>query len=341
MAEPVEAAPSEPDQKMEVDPSPVESTQPEEETQPESVPQPETVQESPIEQPPTQEPAVEESPIDDEPPIEEDSLPIAVDEVESVTPSTAVEVSEVVESEGVSAAADTTTTIVINDSEPVITSPPESNRDKDEPIELQSSPSDIDPQENTVTNSQAVVVEPDAIVDLESSNSGDDVAISDEVNDSQALNSLELEAINSDSSLGVAEIQDDQPSSGGEAAAAQESPLPTSTADITITADVASVAKTNDNSVHSSEQAQNAVESTNNQKPIEIPDNFRTTITGDEETIFIPIKSFLFEHLNLTEVTISSFSWQSDRGINHNHIGNTIGAERHNRVSRQIRINSL
>lgn len=276
-------ATSEPDQKMEVDTTPVESTQPEEKTQPESVPQPETVQESPIEEPSTEEPAVEELPVDDEPPIEEDSLPIAVDEVENVTPSTAVEVSEVVESEGVSAAADTTT-IVINDSEPVITSPPESNADKNEPIELQSSPSDIDPQENTVTNSQAVVAQPDAIVDLESSNSGDEVAIADDVNDSQALNSLELEAINSDSSLGVAEIQDDQPSSGGEAAAAaQESPLPTSTADITITADVASVTKTNDNSVHSSEHAQNAVESTNNQKPIEIPDNFRTTITGEEE----------------------------------------------------------
>lgn len=269
---------------MEVDTTPVESTQPEEKTQPKSVSKPETIQESSIEESSIQVPAIEESLIDDEPPIEEDSLPVTADEVESVT---ATEISKVVDGDGVSAAADTTTTIVINDSEPIINSPPESNKDKDEPIELQSSPSDIDSQENTVTNSQAVVAEPDAIVDLESSNSGDDVAITDDVNDSQALNSLELEAINSDSSLGVAEIQDDQPSSGGEAAAsAQESPLPTSTADITITADVASVAKTNDNSVHSSEQAQNAVESTNNQKPIEIPDNFRTTITGDEENIF-------------------------------------------------------
>lgn len=259
---------AESEQQMEVD-TPTESTQPEVKEsvpQPESAPQPETIEDSPI----------EESPID-EPPIEEDSLPI-VDEVESAPSLAVVEEPIVLESEGVSAAADTTT-IVINDNEPVATSLG-SNTDKDDPIELQSSPSDIDQQEDTVTNSQAIIAEPDAIVDLESSsNEGDTKA--DGVNNSQALSSLDLEVINSDSSLGVSEIQDEIPLSGT-VAAAQEQSLPTSTADDVTIIDVAPAAKTNDNnSVHSSERPTNPVESTNNQKPIEIPDKFRTTITGE------------------------------------------------------------
>lgn len=273
------------EQKMEVD-TQVESKQPEVQTQSEPVPQPETIEDSPI---------VETSAIDDEPPIEEDSLPI-VDEVVESVPTKTVEQPEVLEIEDVSAAADTTTTIVINDTVPIITSPPESNKDKDEPIELQSSPSEIDDLEDTVTNSQVITTEPDAIVDLESSsNEGDTRA--DGVNNSQALNSLDLEVINSDSSLGVG---DDQPSSGIEATV-QEQTLPTSTADVTIT-EVAPVANTNDNSVHSSERPQNAVESANNQKPIEIPDNFRTTITGK---LYFTIFFFLLIRFSNTFISIN------------------------------------
>lgn len=234
--------------------TPIESVQPEKKLESESVPQPETI---------------EDSPIDDEPPIEEDSLMIA-GEVESI-PSRAVEKPKSLESEGVSAVADTTTTIANNVCEPIVTSPPESNKDKDEPIELQSSPSDIDQQEDTVSNSVPIVTEPEAFVYLESSsNEGDDL----KVVESQGLNAMDLEVINSDSSLGLSKIQEGHPSSGTETVV-PEQPLPLSTVN------VSPVFSPNDNSVHSSEQPQNAVESTNNQKPIEIPDNFRTTITGE------------------------------------------------------------
>lgn len=184
-------------------------------------------------------------------------------------PSKSVEKPKSLESEGVSAVADTTTTIANNDCEPIVTSPPESNKDKDEPIELQSSPSDIDQQEDTVSNSVPIVTEPEAFVDLESSsNEGDGL----KVVESQGLNAMDLEVINSDSSLGLSEIQEGHPS--GPQTVVHEQPLPSSTVN------VSPVFSPNDNSVHSSEP-QNAVESTKNQKPIETTDNFRTTITGE------------------------------------------------------------
>lgn len=238
-----------------------ERTQPEEVTQPTSVPQPEIIEDSPI------------AAVDDEPPIEEDSLP-----VEDTPSSAAVEVTEIIDDDENVSAADTTATIVI-DSEPAPPSTTTTSTDgKDEPIELQSSPSDVDLNEdNIVTNSQAVS---DTIFELESSNEGD---AKNEAANSQEANSLDLEIINSDSSLG--ETQDEPQSSSTEDVPQQS--LPTSTAEVTITEitdapaiPAAQVVETNDiadNSVHSSEPPQSTVESTNQ---IPIPDNFRTTITS-------------------------------------------------------------
>lgn len=252
------------DEKMDVD-IPIESTQSEDSTttKPEvttkaaNVPQAETTEESQL---------------------TEDSQPVA-GVVESVSPKLADE-PEVLEREGISAVADTTTTVVAED-EPFIREPAKSNNDDDdaEPIELQSSPSDSDSKGDTVSNSQAIK-EPEAIVELESSsNEGD-------VDNTQKIDSLDLEVINSDSSLSGNEAQDQQ-TTGDEPA--QEQSLPTSTAEVTITkiTDDDPVEKSNDNSVHTSEQSNNSVESTNNQKPIEISEKFRTTITGEYNTTMI------------------------------------------------------
>lgn len=202
----------------------------------------------------------------------EDSPPASQAEAESPI---VIEEPEIIVSQGVSAAADTTTASGI-ESETVIIEPDESNKDDSEPIDLQSSPSDIESKEETATNSQSV--KDSTIVDLESSsNEGDTKPVS-----AQELDSLDLEVINSDSSLGENDVQVEQ-TSGTQPA--QEQPVSTSTADVIITEiiDEAPITKTNnnaDNSVHSSETAQNSVESTNNTKPIDIPENYRTTITG-------------------------------------------------------------
>ncbi|XP_031621569.1 transforming acidic coiled-coil-containing protein 2-like [Contarinia nasturtii] len=247
--------------KMEVD-DPMECTQSDERTLPEEITQAKIVPQPEI---------IEDSPIDDEPPIEEDSLPITSEDAQ---PSTAVEVTEIFDDENVSASADTTAPLVV-DTEPIVISPPLSDfESKDEPIELQSSPSDTD--ETAVTNSQVV---PDAIVDLESSSSNEGDAKNEAANNSQEANSLDLEVINSDSSLG------DEP----QASSTEEKPKPTSTstAEVTVTEtnDTVPVAKTNDisdNSVHSSEPPQNSVGSTNQKSS---PDNFRTTITSVDTPI--------------------------------------------------------
>lgn len=230
-----------------VSPKPEETTPQEQNTQEDAVPQSEAVQ------------------------TIEDSPPASQAEIESPI---GIEEPEIVESQGVSAAADTTTASAI-ESETVVIEPDESNKDDSEPIDLQSSPSDIDSKEEIADNSQAIK-EPTTIVELESSSNEGDT----KPNSVQGLDSLDLEVINSDSSLDESDVQVKQP--------AQEQPVSTSTADVIITEiiDDAPINKTNnnaDNSVHSSETAQNSVESTNNAKPIDIPENYRTTITGTHE----------------------------------------------------------
>lgn len=228
---------------MDVD-TPIESTQLEASPQPEKPPQ-EVIAPQ----------AVQSETIEDSPPATQ---------ADSEFPSATIE-PELTESEGVAAAADTT--VIVVESGLIITEPAESDKDVSEPIELQSSPSENSPA--------AIITEPEAIVDLDgSSNEGDA-----KPNTQQELDSLDLEVINSDSSLSATDVQVEPTSD-----AQQEQPVSTSTADVTITEiidDEPSNATNNnaDSSVHSSEP-QESVDLTNSQKSIEIPENFRTTITG-------------------------------------------------------------
>lgn len=217
----------------------------------------------------------------------EDLLPAPIVSVESA-PTKIVEQPIVLESSGVSAAADTTTAIVI-DSDPVDESP-QNNANVGQPIELLSSPSDDDSKEPTVTNSkQATISQPDAIVELESSSNEGDTK--DElVVKTHEIDSLDLELINSDSSHSANDIQIAEiPASK----AVQEQSVPTSTVEsdaneVTEVTEIADEPTNNistnnnnaDESVHISEVQQNSVPSTNNQSPIEIPDKLCTTITG-------------------------------------------------------------
>lgn len=217
----------------------------------------------------------------------EQSLP-SNNQAGSVPPK-AVEEPKVLESDGVSAAADTTTTTttIIIDSEPEpIVSEPDSVISKSakskfgtEPVEIES---DTDQNEESVSNSQ-IIIESDAVVELDtSSNDGEDGKV-ETVNKTQELNSLELELINSDSSHSEKEIQIvESPEQAAQA--------PTSTVEaVTEVTKVSeavkakeAVEKTNniaDNSVHSNEPPKKLVESTNNQKPVEIP--VLRTIAGD------------------------------------------------------------
>lgn len=210
-----------------------------------------------------------------------DLLPAPIVSVECA-PTKIIEQPIVLESSGVSAAADTTTAIVIDE-------PSQNNANDGQPIELHSSPSDDDSKGPTVTNSQkATINQPDAIVELESSSNEGDTK--DElVVKTHEIDSLDLELINSDSSHSANDVQIAEiPASK----AVQEKSVPTSTVEPD-TNDVTEVTEiidepinninTNNNnadeSVHTSGVQQNSVPSTNNQ-PIEIPDKLCTTITG-------------------------------------------------------------
>lgn len=206
-------------------------------------------------------------------------LPAPIIQVESV-PVKVVEQPEVLESVGVSAAADTTTAIVI-DSEPSIEEPSQTNADADETIELQSSPSDDDSKE--ATNPRKAISQPDAIVELESSSNEGDTK-DEVVAKTHDIDSLDLEMINSDSSHSANEIQIDEiPASQ----AVPEQPLPTSTVEPDVTevteiVDEPAIATNNNanNSVHACESPENSVVSTNNQPSIALPEKL-CTITGE------------------------------------------------------------
>lgn len=207
----------------------------------------------------------------------ENALPAIITEV-AVVPSKIVEQPDVLECAGVSAAADTTTAIVI-DSESIADDQPKINLDDGEAIELQSSPSEIDSKEQTMANSQSTIIQSDAIVELESSSNEGDTK--DEVaNKRQELNSLDLELIDSDSSNSLNDVQiKEVPASQ----AAQEQSLPTSTveSDVTEIVDDPSENTNNntENAVHSNDTPHNSVGSINNQTPIEISEKL-CTITG-------------------------------------------------------------
>lgn len=210
------------------------------------------------------------------------------------------------------AAADTTTAAIVIDSE----AESQSQTERGEPIELVSSPSsDVDAKEGEaeqqqtqkVTNNSQTIrsSQSDAIVDLDtSSNEGDDIkevidssssaVLSQRPQQTQELESLDLELINSDSSshseneVQIAEIPPSPPLTQN----VQDAPIqPTSTVQSDVVeiidanespANAASddnANETNNSVVCANESSENLVESTNQQKPIEIPENI-CTITG-------------------------------------------------------------
>lgn len=216
-------------------------------------------------------------------------LPAPITDQVEVVPTKMIEQPVVLESAGVSAVADTTTTIVI-DSDAAVDEPPQNNTANDsEPIELHSSPSDDDSKGPTVTNSRPIISQPDAIVELESSsNEGDtkDAVIK------KAHDSLDLELINSDSSHSANEVQIDENVPASQAVPEKLVPTSTVESDVTEVTEIvdepANATNNNaENLVHSCESSQNSSESINNQSPIAIPEKL-CTITGKlNRNIFI------------------------------------------------------
>lgn len=203
-------------------------------------------------------------------PIEE-LLPAPIVQVDSV-PSKMVEQPDV-EGAGVSAAADTTTIVAAK-------KPPQNNIEVIDAIDVHSS--DDDSKEPSVTNSQVIVNQPDAVVELESSsNEGDNKP--QVVAKTQQIDSLELELINSDSSHSANDIQIDEiPASQ----VVPEQSLPTSTVEpdvteVTAIVDEPAIATNNNanDSVHSYASSQISVVSTNDQTLIALPEKV-CTITG-------------------------------------------------------------
>lgn len=245
---------------------------------------------------------------------------------ESVAAAEAVSVS--------AAAADTTTTaIVIDNGSPSVDESCEaaaqSQTERDEPIELASSPSsDVDQQTPQVTNSQTIISQSDTIVDLDtSSNEADDIkevsASTDDVcsktqkqeqQQPQKLDSLDLELINSDSSShseNEVQIADIPPTPPQAASVQPTSTVQSDVVEIIDSAPSANVADSADqtnntnaaaNSVCANESSQDSVESSNQQKPIEIPENICTITvnTPVDETITTTTSETLLSQSNLT-----------------------------------------
>lgn len=210
----------------------------------------------------------------------EESLPATSEgAAENVPPKVAKE-PEVLQSDGLSISTDTTstskatTTPIVIDNEPIVNEPSSTQSNNNE---LKSSPIEIDSKEGSVNNSQADQAEPEAIVELESSSNEGDPKI-EAAKTSQERDSLDLEIIDSDSSHSVNEIQIVQSSV---AEPVEEQSLPTST-QVTITELIDTPADNSNDilEIQSSETSQNAVESTDNLKPAEIPEKFHS-IAGE------------------------------------------------------------
>lgn len=286
---------AESEQQMEVDeetPQSIESTQPQSaEVAPPSPPRAERAA-SPL--PPPQAPSTQPEPSQL---VEESSADI---DDEIIEPEPAI-VS--------AAAADTTTTAIVIDSESQETVAASQSR-QDEPIELVSSPSsDVDAK-----TQQTQEVTSNAIVDLDtSSNEGDDVKeVTDNSSDivcsqrppqqqTQDLDTLDLELINSDSSShSENEVQiADIPPPTQHVPEAPSQPTSTVESDVVeldidatdLTVDVAAAANPDQRNNIDAEAGiadaaaeDSVVESTNQQKPIEIPENI-CTITGNSASI--------------------------------------------------------
>lgn len=208
-------------------------------------------------------------------------LPAPITDQVEVVPTKIVEQPVVLESAGVSAVADTTTSIII-DSDAALDEPPQNSTANDsETIELHSSPSDDDSKGPTVTNSRPIISQPDAIVELESSSNEGDTK---NVTINKLQDSLDLELINSDSSHSANEVQIDEDIPASQAVPEKLVPTSTVESDVTEVTEIVdeSPNATNNNAenvVHSCESSQNSVESTNNQSPIAIPEKL-CTITG-------------------------------------------------------------
>lgn len=232
---------------------------------------------------------------------DEDIRSQTVDESDSQPEVVAVHDAAVVSA----AAADTTTTTpaiaIDNEWQAVDTSAAVQSEATDagngEPIDLASSPSsDIEQQKQKVTNSQTTITQSDAIVDLDtSSNEGEDVKEVTSQKPTQGLDSLDLELINSDSSShseNEVQIADIPPPKQN----VQDPPIVTTS---NVQSDVVEIVDTIEssngatsavavaaNSLCANELSQNLVESTNHQKPLEIPENI-CTITGNTIKCFI------------------------------------------------------
>lgn len=223
-------------------------------------------------------PPIESTPPVVNAPIASEPKPVEIVEEPPSPPKPVAEVSsqETVQSESVTDAleaadADTTTAAIAIESEPIVDeaapSPPATN--DSEPIELQSSPDDIEAIEPVVTNSQATISQSNDIVELESSNDADAPSKVHEID------SLDLELINSDSSLSAHDVQfNDVPATQPTSTVAAEPPAASQPIEI-----IDASAPTND-SVYINDSPPTVVESTNNQTPpIEIPEKL-CTITG-------------------------------------------------------------
>lgn len=244
---------------------------------------------------------------DESPAVQSTNEAIVIDSPPESVAAAAVVVAEAV---SVSAAlADTTTaTIVIdNESQDVDDSceAAQSQTKRDEPIELTSSPSsDVDAkdQQQQVTNSQTIISQSDTIVDLDtSSNEADDIKVVSAstpdvcsqrppVEQPQELDSLDLELINSDSSshsdneVQIADIPpppppQDVPTSTVESDVVEITDASAPSANVADNAEQTNNTTAAENSVCANDSSQDSVESTNQQKPIGIPENI-CTITG-------------------------------------------------------------
>lgn len=294
------AAPAEAEVAPPSPPPPVESAIP-----PSTQPQP------PSSQPEPSQPAEEvPSPAEATPTlVVDDSQPeiVAIDEVSETATVSA-------------AAADTTTAVIVIDTESQETidasSEAPSQSRQDEPIELISSPSsDVDANTQQVTTN-AKMSQSDAIVDLDtSSNEADDVKeVTDSTSDilcsqrppqpqsqqpAEDLDTLDLELINSDSSshseneVQIADISPPSPPLTQSVPDAPSQPTSTVQSDVVeididandASTEVAAINADQTNNVHEVADAaptaeDSVVESTNQQNPIEIPENI-CTITGE------------------------------------------------------------